>query len=106
MTALAPKADFDLRSCDVADVPKAVVSSCSKLQSLFDRFVGARSGAGYDHHDYRKEMIDALEAWADHVEQLVTPEGVARGSAFFGGLYRDELVMALLRPEWEARRTR
>lgn len=27
-------------------------------------------------------------------------EGVARGSAFFGGVYRDELVMALLRPEW------
>jgi RimJ/RimL family protein N-acetyltransferase len=31
-------------------------------------------------------------------------EGIARGSAFFGGLHRDELVMALLRPEWEARR--
>lgn len=31
-------------------------------------------------------------------------EGVARGCAFFGGVYRDELVMALLRPEWEARR--
>jgi diamine N-acetyltransferase len=29
-------------------------------------------------------------------------EGVARGSAFFGGVYRDELVMALLRPEWLA----
>ena len=28
-------------------------------------------------------------------------EGVARGSAFFGGIYRDELVMALLRPDWE-----
>jgi RimJ/RimL family protein N-acetyltransferase len=28
-------------------------------------------------------------------------EGVARGSAFFGGAHRDELVMALLRPEWE-----
>jgi RimJ/RimL family protein N-acetyltransferase len=27
-------------------------------------------------------------------------EGVARGSAFFGGAHRDELVMALLRPEW------
>jgi RimJ/RimL family protein N-acetyltransferase len=26
-------------------------------------------------------------------------EGVARGSAFFGGVHRDELVMALLRPE-------
>ena len=31
------------------------------------------------------------------------PEGVSRGSAFFGGVYRDELVMSLLRPEWEAR---
>ena len=29
-------------------------------------------------------------------------EGVARGSAFFGGIHRDELVMALLRPEWPA----
>jgi RimJ/RimL family protein N-acetyltransferase len=29
-------------------------------------------------------------------------EGVARGSAFFGGLYRDELIMSILRPEWEA----
>jgi len=34
------------------------------------------------------------------------PEGVARGSAFFGGIHRDELVMALLRPEWDARQTR
>lgn len=29
-------------------------------------------------------------------------EGIARGSAFFGGVHRDELVMALLRPEWNA----
>ena len=29
------------------------------------------------------------------------PEGVARGSAFFYGVHRDELVMAVLRPEWE-----
>jgi RimJ/RimL family protein N-acetyltransferase len=29
-------------------------------------------------------------------------EGLARGSAFFGGVNRDELVMALLRPEWSA----
>jgi RimJ/RimL family protein N-acetyltransferase len=33
-----------------------------------------------------------------------TAEGVARGNAFFGGVHRDELVMAILRPEWEARR--
>jgi RimJ/RimL family protein N-acetyltransferase len=28
-------------------------------------------------------------------------EGIARGSAYFGGVHRDELVMALLRPEWQ-----
>ena len=27
-------------------------------------------------------------------------EWIARGNAFFGGAYRDELVMALLRPDW------
>src|SRR5262249_49763935 len=35
-----------------------------------------------------------------------TAEGIARGSAFFGGVYRDELVMALLRPEWATGRER
>jgi RimJ/RimL family protein N-acetyltransferase len=28
------------------------------------------------------------------------PKGVARGSAFFNGVNRDELVMSILRPEW------
>jgi RimJ/RimL family protein N-acetyltransferase len=32
------------------------------------------------------------------------PEGISRGSAFFGGVNRDELVMAILRPEWRALR--
>jgi diamine N-acetyltransferase len=27
-------------------------------------------------------------------------EGIARGSAFFNGAHRDELVMSLLRPQW------
>lgn len=27
-------------------------------------------------------------------------EGISRGSAYFGGEYRDELVMSLLRPDW------
>ncbi|GLQ81771.1 GNAT family N-acetyltransferase [Mesorhizobium huakuii] len=35
-----------------------------------------------------------------------TAEGIARGSAFFNGVHRDELVMAQLRPEWEKRRAR
>ena len=30
-------------------------------------------------------------------------EGISRGSAFFHGVHRDELVMALLRPDWQAR---
>jgi len=30
-------------------------------------------------------------------------EGIARGSAFFGDVHRDELVMAVLRPEWVRR---
>jgi RimJ/RimL family protein N-acetyltransferase len=30
-------------------------------------------------------------------------EGVARESAYFGGVYRDELIMSLLRTEWSAR---
>jgi RimJ/RimL family protein N-acetyltransferase len=30
-------------------------------------------------------------------------EGIARGSAFFGGVHRDELLMAVLRPEWEGK---
>jgi RimJ/RimL family protein N-acetyltransferase len=33
-------------------------------------------------------------------------EGIARGSAFFHGAHRDELVMAVLRPEWGAREKR
>jgi len=31
-------------------------------------------------------------------------EGVARGSAFFGGTHRDELTLSILRPEWAERR--
>jgi RimJ/RimL family protein N-acetyltransferase len=33
-----------------------------------------------------------------------TAEGVARDSVFFGGRFRDELILSLLRPEWLARR--
>jgi RimJ/RimL family protein N-acetyltransferase len=29
-------------------------------------------------------------------------EGVARGNAFFGDVYRDELIMSILRTEWAA----
>ena len=47
---------------------------------------------------------DNVRAQKSYAAVGFRPEGVARGSAFFGGVHRDELVMALLRPEWEARR--
>jgi len=47
---------------------------------------------------------DNIRAQKSYAAVGFQPEGVARGSAFFGGVHRDELVMALLRPEWEARR--
>lgn len=30
-------------------------------------------------------------------------EGIARGNAFFAGASRDELILSILRPEWQAR---
>jgi RimJ/RimL family protein N-acetyltransferase len=33
-------------------------------------------------------------------------ERIARGSAFFGGVHRDEIIMSLLRPEWSARKSK
>ena len=47
---------------------------------------------------------DNLRARRAYAAAGFTEEGIARGSAFFGGLHRDELVMSLLRPEWEASR--
>jgi integrase len=44
---------------------------------LFDHMPKRGSGAGYDHHEYRDEMLAALELWAGHIERLVQPEGVA-----------------------------
>jgi RimJ/RimL family protein N-acetyltransferase len=32
-------------------------------------------------------------------------EGIARASVFFAGRYRDELVLSILRPEWQAGRS-
>lgn len=45
---------------------------------LFDHVPERGAGAVYDHHEYQDEMRSAVEQWADHIEQLVTPAGVAR----------------------------
>jgi integrase len=44
---------------------------------LFDHASARGAGAGYDHYAYGQEMRAAMEAWADHIGKLVTPEGAA-----------------------------
>src|SRR5262249_35206486 len=87
--------------------------------TLIKRVAVCRPGLGYGRALLR-QVVDAIfiETTAWRVWLGVFPEnvrarrsyaavgfraeGVTRGSAFFGGTHRDELVMALLRPEWEA----
>lgn len=46
---------------------------------LFDHAPNRGSGAGYDHYEYRDEMLAALNQWAAHIEKLVEPAaGVTR----------------------------
>jgi integrase len=44
---------------------------------LFDHASKRGSGSGYDHHDYKPEMLTAMEDWAKYVDGLVTPQGSA-----------------------------
>jgi integrase len=44
---------------------------------LFDHAIKRGSGAGYDHHDYKLEMADAMEAWSMYVEGLVQRQSIA-----------------------------
>ncbi len=43
---------------------------------VMDHAPARGSGGGYDHHHYREEMLEALEAWAAHVERVVSEDGV------------------------------
>jgi RimJ/RimL family protein N-acetyltransferase len=46
---------------------------------------------------------DNLRARQAYEAAGFTAEGVARGNAYFHGEHRDELVLSILRPEWERR---
>jgi RimJ/RimL family protein N-acetyltransferase len=86
--------------------------------TLLKRIAVTRLGAGMGRLMLAKlvdavfEQTDAWRFWlgvfrenarAQRAYKAVgfRPEGLARGSAFFGGVHRDELTMAILRPEWE-----
>ena len=38
---------------------------------LLDHAPARGAGAGYDHHSYGPEMLDALERWAKHIDRVV-----------------------------------
>jgi integrase len=44
---------------------------------LLDHSSKRGSGKDYDHHEYLEEMLEALEKWANHIEEVVMPEGVS-----------------------------
>lgn len=46
---------------------------------------------------------DNTRARAAYEKAGFTAEGISRGSAYFYGAHHDELVLSILRPEWEAR---
>jgi RimJ/RimL family protein N-acetyltransferase len=89
--------------------------------TLLKRIAVTRPGAGVGRlllakvTDALFEQTDAWRFWlgvfpentrAQRAYEAVgfRSEGIARGSAFFGGVYRDELTMAILRPDWAEHR--
>jgi hypothetical protein len=93
----------------------------SEHVTLIKRIAVSRPGGHYGRVllakvvDIAFEQIDAWRLWLGVFPDNLRvrrayeavgfqAEGVARGSALFGGIYRDELVIVLLRPEWERRR--
>ena len=47
---------------------------------------------------------DNLRARHTYERAGFVPEGITRGSAFFHGISRDELILSMLRPEWQSKR--
>jgi integrase len=43
---------------------------------VFDYSPGSGADVGYDHYDYRKEKLEALERWCAYIAQVVDPKGV------------------------------
>lgn len=43
---------------------------------VLDHAPARGSGAGYDHHHYKDEMLEALEIWSAHIEKLIAADGV------------------------------
>ena len=59
------------------------------------------------------DETDAYRVWIGHFPENLrahrayeaagfVAEGIARGSAYFGGVHKDEVIMSILRGEWQA----
>ncbi|MBA8880634.1 GNAT family N-acetyltransferase [Phyllobacterium myrsinacearum] len=68
------------------------------LQSVLDRIFNETDV----HRVWLGVFPENVRARRAYLAAGFVPEGIARGSAYFGGSYRDELVMAVLRTEWDA----
>jgi len=110
---------YFLARLDAKPVAFAIVRDWASPErvTLIKRVAVSRPGLGYGRALLANlvrvifEHTDAYRIWlgvfpdnvrAQRAYEAVgfRPEGIARGSAYFGGVHRDELVMALLRPEW------
>jgi len=59
----------------LAETKMAELKIAPHIRDLLLDHVPARgSGKGYDHHDYKDEMLVALEIWAANIESLVQPD--------------------------------
>ena len=89
----------------------------SESVTLLKRIAVSNPGQGYGRHLLRAvigevfQKTDAHRLWLGVFPENLrarrayegvgfNSEGLARGSAFFGGVFRDELVMSILRTEW------
>ena len=85
------------------------IAVCRPGQGIGRALLGAVVDAAFAETEVWRLWLgvfpDNIRAQKSYAAVGFRPEGIARGSAFFGGVHRDELVMALLRPEWEARRS-
>lgn len=67
---------------------------------LLNAVVGAIFGSTDAHRVWLGVFPDNERARRAYEAVGFKAEGVARGSAFFGGVHRDELIMAIIKTEW------
>jgi RimJ/RimL family protein N-acetyltransferase len=119
-SALAdPRYRYFLAHLDSESIGFAIVRDWASPEqaTLIKRIAVARPGRGHGRAfltklvDHIFQQTDAYRIWLgvfpDNIRACrayaavgFQAEGIARGSAFFGGVHRDELVMAFLRPQW------